>query len=231
MKAAIMQPYFFPYIGYFQLINAVDKFVFLDDVNFINRGWINRNRILVNGQPHTFTVSLKDASQNKLINETGIADDGSGNKILKTVEHAYKKAPHFEAVYDVLKPIFFSAVNDIATLAKKSIHAVCAFLNIDTTIIESSSAFNNKNLHGEERIIDINKQLQATDYINAIGGAELYSKENFVNNGINLHLLKTAQITYSQFNNEFVSYLSIIDTLMFNSIDEIKLLLNEYSLN
>ncbi|HVX25473.1 MAG TPA: WbqC family protein [Parafilimonas sp.] len=230
MKAAIMQPYFFPYIGYFQLIHAVDKFVFLDDVNFINRGWINRNRILVNGQPYMFTVSLKDASQNKLINATEMADDGSSDKILKTIEHAYKKAPYFEVVYNLLKQVFFSQANDIATLAKKSIHAVCTFLNIDTVIIEGSAVFNNKQLHGEERIIDINKQLLASDYINVIGGEELYSKENFADEGINLHFLKTNEITYSQFSKDFVPSLSIIDVLMFNEKHAIQKMLLQYEI-
>jgi len=231
VKAGIMQPYFFPYIGYFQLINSVDKFVFLDDVNYINRGWINRNRILVNGNAHMFTVSLKDASQNKLIKEIEIADDGSKSKILKTIEHAYKKAPHFEVVYDLLKTVFLSPINDIAILAKKSIYAVCEFLSIGTSVIESSAIFNNKQLRGEQRIIDINKQLLASDYINPIGGEELYSKENFLGSGINLHFLKTDQIKYSQFNNKFVPSLSIIDTLMFNSVAETIKLLDRFSLN
>jgi WbqC-like protein len=231
MKLAIMQPYLFPYIGYFQLINAVDKFVFLDDVNYINRGWINRNRILVNSKANMFTVPLKDASQNKLINEIEVAYQNWQQKILKTIEHAYKKAPQFECVFDVIKAVFLLPVADIATLAKKSIYAVCKFLNIDTSIIDSAAVFNNKQFRGEERIININKQLLASDYINPIGGKELYSRENFSKERIDLHFLNTHEITYPQFNNEFIPALSIIDVLMFNSVEETRKLLNQFSLN
>lgn len=107
MKLAIMQPYFFPYIGYFQLIHAVDKFIILDDVNYINRGWINRNKIIINGEAKWFTLSLDKASQNKLIKEINISSkDVFHEKLLKTLKIFYGKAPYFNQVYDLLNKLF-----------------------------------------------------------------------------------------------------------------------------
>lgn len=230
MKVAIMQPYFFPYIGYYQLVNAVDRFVFLDDVNFINRGWINRNRILLDGKDYLFTIPLREASQNKLINEIIVAEENWRYKILKTIELGYKKAPHFDEVYELLKTVFFLPVTNIATLAKKSVQTVCDFVGIGTIIIDSANVFNNKEMRGEERIIHINKMLFATDYINPIGGLELYSRENFLNNGINLHFLRTKEVCYKQFKKSFIRNLSIIDVMMFNDKEVIYKFLNDYEI-
>lgn len=226
-----MQPYFLPYIGYFQLVKSVDRFVFLDDVNFINRGWINRNRILVNGNANMFTIPLIGASQNKIIKDISIAEDGWRNKLLKTIEHAYKKASQFNEVFNLLKKIIQSSASDVASLAKKSIKEVCHYLDITTSFVESSSVYKNTDLKAQERIIDINRKEDARDYINLIGGTELYQKESFENVGIELHFIKTKEIIYPQFQNVFVPNLSIIDVLMFNSVEEVRFMLNEYSLN
>lgn len=230
MKIAIMQPYFFPYIGYFQLINAVDKFVFLDDVNFINRGWINRNRILVNGKDVIFTIPLKDASQNRLINEIMTGGDEWKNKILKTIELSYKKAPQFYSVFGVINEVISSSLHDIASFAKKSIESVCSYLEIKTEIVFSSNQYNNKNLKGEERIIDIVLKEKATDYINPGGGTELYNRDNFFDRGLQLYFLKTKELIYPQFKNQFVPFLSIVDVMMFNEKEKVKQLLQEYEL-
>jgi hypothetical protein len=230
MKIAIMQPYFFPYIGYFQLINAVEKFVFLDDVHFINRGWINRNRILVNGKANMFTVPLQAASQNKLINEINIVAENWQEKILKTMELAYKKAPQFAAVYSLVQEVFLSPVGDIATLARKSIMAVCCFLGIPTVFIESASLFNNQYLKASDRIVDISRQLDGTSYYNLIGGEGLYDRKIFSDNSIQLHFVKTGTMMYSQYGSDFVPALSIIDVLMFNSKNQIQEMLLRYEL-
>jgi hypothetical protein len=230
MKIAIMQPYFFPYIGYFQLINAVDKFVFLDDVHFINRGWINRNRILVNGKANMFTVPLQAASQNKLISEINIVAENWQEKILKTIELAYKKAPQFAAVNSLIQEVFLSPVADIATLAKKSIMAVCSFLGIPTVFIESASVFNNQHLKASDRIIDISRQLDGASYYNLMGGEGLYDRKIFSDNGIQLHFVKTGTMMYSQYGRDFVPALSIIDVLMFNSKNQIQEMLLQYEL-
>ena len=230
MKLGIMQPYVFPYIGYFQLLQSADKFVFLDDVNFINRGWINRNRILVNGKANLFTVPIQNSSQNRLINEIAIADTRWQDGILKTIEMAYKKAPQFEPVFSLIKEVFNFPATNIADLARQSIKSVCLYLEVTTKIIDSSGRYNNKDLKGEDRIIDINEKEGATDYINPIGGTELYQPEKFSAKGIKLYFLQTKEITYPQRNNEFVPHLSIIDVVMYNDKEAVQQYLNEYNL-
>jgi hypothetical protein len=231
LKVAIMQPYFLPYIGYFQLINAVDEFVLYDDVNYIKKGWINRNNLLVGGKASLFTIPLKEASQNKLINEIEISQEGNWqNKLLKTVEQSYKKAPYFDDFFPILTQIINYEEENISKYIHYSIVQICGHLEIATTIIPSSSVFNNVELKAQNRIIDICKKKHATQYINPIGGTELYQKENFDKENIMLNFIKTKPIQYAQFSNEFVPYLSIIDLIMFNDKATIKKLLNEFEL-
>lgn len=231
MKIAIMQPYFMPYIGYFQLINAVDKFVVLDDVNYINKGWINRNNILLNGKPHLFTIPLEGASQNKKIGDIKVSTEHKWKeKLLKQIELNYKKAPFFSAGFSLFEKTIHSGYQKIAELNCNAIKMICEYLGITTTIVSSGSGYNNQHLKGQERILDICRQEQANNYINPIGGTELYDKTLFLSKGIQLNFLKTLPITYKQFNNEFVPWLSMIDVLMFNSAEEVKLMLNVYSL-
>lgn len=231
MKLAIMQPYIFPYIGYFQLINAVDKFVIYDDVNFINRGWINRNRILVNGKDSLFTIPLKEASQNKLINEIEVNWDSNWkNKWLKTLEQSYKKAPYFEAILPLIQATLASEKLIFSEIIVENLQLICTYLGIGTQIVPSSSIYQNTQLKAQERILDICLQEQANHYINPIGGMELYNKEVFAEKQIQLNFIKTQAIQYPQFKNEFVPWLSIVDVLMFNSVEDIKSYLDKYEL-
>jgi WbqC-like protein family len=228
---AIMQPYFLPYIGYFQLINAVDEFIIYDDVNYINKGWINRNNILVGNKANLFTIPLKDASQNKLINEIEISQDGKWQgKLLKTIEQAYKKAPNFEMAFPIIQGILNNPEKNLSKYIYNSLVKVCKYLEINTIIIESSSVFQNKELKAQERIIDICKQKKAEKYINPIGGTELYDKKEFTNKNIDLSFLKTKPISYHQFGKDFVPYLSILDMIMFLDKAQIKLMLNQFDL-
>lgn len=231
MTLAIMQPYLFPYIGYFQLLNAVDKFVIYDDVAFINRGWINRNSILNNGKAQLFTVPLKEASQNKLIHEISIDTDQKWrDKLLKTIQQTYKKAPHFAAVFPLVEAIFLQQESNISTYIYQSITTICEYISISTPLVESSQIYNNQHLKAQERILDICLQEKANHYINPIGGRELYSKELFAEHGIQLNFIRSEKVEYAQFNNEFVPWLSIIDIMMFNSKEEIQKLLKTYIL-
>ena len=231
MKLAIMQPYFMPYIGYWQLINAVDKFVILDDVNYINKGWINRNNILVNGQSKLFTIPLIEASQNKKINKISISNDAKwAVNFLKTIEYNYKKSPYYNQVFPIVQDCVLINEKNISSFIYNTIKNVCSYLNIETQLIPSSTVYNNADLKASARILDICIKEKANDYINPIGGTELYDKAAFFEKGINLHFLKTDEIKYSQFNDDFIPWLSIIDIMMFNSADEIKLMLNKYSL-
>ncbi len=226
-----MQPYFLPYIGYFQLINAVDKFIIYDEVNYINRGWINRNQILINGKESYITVPLKKASQNKLINELFISKDIQWQKkIMRTVEQAYKKAPFFSDVYLFLKDIVETDNTTIAELNFRSIAALCKYLSIDTIIQPSSSIYENKNLRGQNRILDICLKEGADTYINPIGGIELYDPNYFKNAGVEINFIKSNPITYNQLGKEFIPWLSILDVLMFNDRAKVKTYLNNYCL-
>lgn len=231
MKLAIMQPYFLPYIGYFQLINAVDEFVILDDVNYINRGWINRNRILINGQPKYITLPLQDASQNKLINEISIADMEWKTNLLKTVEMNYKKAPQFEETFGLLKSILEYGETNLSGFVVHSIKKILDYLSINTKIIDSSHIFDKKGLKAEERILDICLTQKADIYLNPIGGIDLYNKDLFKENGIDLYFLKSKPVEYKQLRTqEFVPYLSVLDLLMNNKKEEISVFLANFEL-
>lgn len=230
MKLGIMQPYFFPYLGYWQLINAVDKYVVYDDVAYIKGGWINRNNILVNGMSSLITLPLEKSSSLKKINEINIINnDNVKNKLLKTVQMTYKKAPFFDTVMPMISDLLFNNSN-IAMLNYKTILKVKEFLNMDTEIILSSELQKNNSLKSQDKVIYICKELYADNYINAIGGQELYSKEEFAKHNIKLNFIKMNEIEYKQFSNDFVPNLSIIDVLMFNSPEQIKEMLDDFVL-
>ena len=226
-----MQPYFFPYIGYFQLINAVDKFIFYDDVSFINKGWINRNRILLNGKDHLFTIALKSASQNKLINQIEICKQN--NKIVKTIKQAYSKAPYFKDVFTLIQQVFdkMNETKSISKIAEISVKMVSNYLNLSTFFITSSEKYSyTQNLYREKRLIDICQENGANIYINSSSGKILYNHESFKENGIKLFFIKNNINTYKQFNNDFIPRLSIIDVMMFNDKKTITEFLNNYEI-
>lgn len=230
MKLAIMQPYLFPYIGYFQLIHAADRFVFYDDVNFIKQGWINRNNILKDGKPLLFSVPLKDPSSNTLICDTGISGLYRSDKFLKTLKQVYSKAPYYPQVAELLSDIISTEEKKISGLAIRSVKKILKFLGTANDIRDTSSGYLNTDLKGQERVIDICKQENATHYINPSGGKELYSKEAFNDNGITLQFLQSEPKEYLQFDKPFVPNLSIIDVLMFNSIREITGMLDNFQI-
>ena len=217
MKLGIMQPYFLPYIGYWQLINAVDKFVLLDDVNYIMRGYINRNSILVNGREHRFTIPVRQASQNKLIKDTKFAfPDEEKNKFLLMIHQIVE----FEQ-------------EDITQYIHNSLTIIMNYLGIETKIYHSSQIPKNNDLHGQDRILEICRQLRSDVYINPCGGRKLYSSDEFEKNGIRLYFLDTRsdKIHYSQNNEEFKENLSIIDIMFFNDVETIRTFLQEYDLH
>jgi hypothetical protein len=230
MKLAIMQPYLLPYIGYFQLIKAVDRFVVYDDVNFINKGWINRNNILVSGKAHLFTVPLTNASQNKLIHEVEISNEPWQKKLLRTFQQSYQKAPFYPTVFPILESIINYKTQNISELAVFSITEITRYLGIETQIIVSSKIYVNEYLKSQERILDICKKEGATTYINPIGGKELYNKELFKDSGIDLFFIKSQAIEYPQFQNNFIPWLSIVDVLMHNSPSSTHKFLDSYEL-
>jgi WbqC-like protein family len=233
VKLAIMQPYLFPYLGYYQLVDAVDRFVAADDLQFIKQGWINRNRLLINGSPAYFTVPLRKHAAEALIRDVEI-DDSPGKRwrsaLLKTVANFYRRAPSFDLVYPIVERVIGGPFTRIADMARASLHEVCGYLGVTTSIVDSSSAYGNAHLKGEARVLDTCRAEGASDYVNAPGGRELYSRETFLAHGIRLHFLCSEPIEYAQFRQPFVPSLSIVDVLMFNSPAAARTLLKQYTL-
>ncbi len=231
MKLGIMQPYFFPYIGYFQLINIVDKFILYDNVAYIKNGWINRNKILIRKKANYITIPVHYASTNYYIHETQIVNFKLfKKKFIKTIILNYKKAPEFNPVLNLIETIFSSKFDYINDLNLTIIKQINKFLNINTKIILSSTININHTLKGEEKIIAICQKIKANEYINSIGGVDLYSKKNFSSQNIHLKFLKTKNIEYKQFNEKFIPNLSIIDVMMFNNPQQIDKFLNNYKI-
>lgn len=231
MKIGIMQPYFLPYIGYWQLLNAVDKYVIYDDVNFIKGGWINRNRMLMNGEAKLFNIQMEGASPNKKINEVHISKNNVWKKkLIKSVETSYSKAKMYKNVFPMIERIINYETDNVAEYITNSLKKISEYLNIKTEFIISSEITKNCELKGQDKVIEICKVLGSDEYYNAIGGKELYSFYDFARNGIKLNFLSTKKIKYTQFSEKFIENLSILDILMFNSIEEINVILNEYDL-
>jgi hypothetical protein len=217
MRLAVMQPYFFPYVGYFQLIGLVDKFVFYDDVNYIKNGWINRNRILTGGQAQYLTVPLAGASPFQKINEVMVANDKIWRKkSIERLRHSYAKAPFFSDVNELVCNVLAADEVSIAALAKKSVVDVSEYLGLGTQFVDSSVQYGNSSLTGQSRVIDICRLEGARTYTNPPGGKDLYDAQQFAASGVELRFLQPALPPYPQFADDFVTGLSIIDVLMFN---------------
>lgn len=226
MKLAIMQPYFFPYLGYFQLIAAVDKFAFYDDVNFIKNGWINRNRICLAGAPRYITVPLAGASPFQKIDQVELKEgDQWRKKMIESIRHAYSRAPNFTPINSLVCDVLHSDVENIADLAKASVVSVCNYLQIKTEFVSSSRIYRNDELSGEARVIDICRQEAAGEYWNLPGGRDLYDRSNFCAAGIQLNFVDPTLSPYPQGSLSFHKGLSIIDVLMFNARDAVQSML------
>ncbi len=231
MKLAIMQPYFLPYIGYWQLMNAVDKYVVYDDVNFIKGGWINRNRIIVNGEPSFLNLPMIGASSFKHINEIQVNTNSKViEKTVRSVEFAYKNAPYFDEVFPMIEKIYHCGDDNLASIILYSFYVIKEYLGINTELFLSSQLEKDNTLQAQDKVIEICRVMRADEYYNAIGGRDLYSFEDFSERGIKLSFLKTGEITYRQFNDSFIPNLSILDVMMFNSTDDVKKMLNKYTL-
>jgi WbqC-like protein family len=226
MKLALMQPYLFPYIGYFQLLAQVDRFVFYDDVNFIKNGWINRNRLLLHGEPRYFTVPLRDASPFRKIRDVEVAAaTGWRRTIRESIRHAYGKAAHFAAVAALVERVLETETTRIGELAKASVRAVVDHLGLGTELVDSSGRYGNESLSGAARVVDICRREGASDYYNAPGGRSLYDADEFARHGIALHFVAPEAIEYRQGGAAFVPGLSIIDVLMHNDAAQTRELL------
>jgi len=225
---AIMQPYLLPYLPYFQLIKMADVFVILDDVNFINRGWINRNRILLGDQPHRLTLQLRGSSQNRLINEIQVGDNVK--KILETVRHAYAKAPNFLVIYPVIEKALAQTERSLALYLRNALEITCESLGIDTPFLFSSEIKKSEGSHGPQRILEICHRLGARRYINPIGGQALYDRTDFSSAGVELFFLQGEPEPYRQYADPFQPSLSILDAMMFCAPAELKRRLTQFTL-
>jgi len=232
MRIAIMQPYFFPYIGYFQLINAVDEFVIYDNIKYTKKGWINRNKIFVNGKDSYITLPLRKDSDYLNVRDRYLAEIWhlKKKKMLNRLIESYRKSPNFDFVFPIIKKgIMFEEYN-LFNFLLNCLKLTKDYLEIQTPFLIASTIPINHELKAEKKVIEICKARNANIYLNSSGGIKLYEKDNFKNEGIDLLFHKPNYITYKQFNNSFVPSLSIIDVMMFNSKQKINELLKDYEL-
>lgn len=232
MKLAIMQPYLFPYLGYFQLISAVDSFIVLDDVQYRKGGWINRNKICIHEQPYIFTFSLKKDSTFLNINQRYFSDSFQKEKdyFIQTLHHNYRRAPYYSQTMLILERIFYQNEKNLSLFITSSLKILCDYLSISTSFQLSSNIDKMVDVKGENRVIKIIKSVGASTYINAINGMELYSKNRFYKEGIKLKFIKMKEILYDQQSDMFIPNLSIIDVLMYNGRNKTEKFLLQYEL-
>ena len=230
MKLAVMQPYFFPYIGYWQLFNYVDRFVIYDNIEYTKKGWINRNRFLQDGKAVYMTVPLEKDSDYLDIKKRRISEEFWKRKILHQLSAAYKKAPYYEEIIRLVEEIYKVDNNNLFEFLQETIRMIVDVLDIDTELITSSDLDENPELRGQARVINTCKLCNADQYINPIGGVDLYDKEIFKKAGIDMFFLEPKLTPYKQFNDVFVPSLSIIDMLMFCGIKETKKNLDDFEL-
>nr|MBF0681998.1 WbqC family protein [Pseudomonas sp.] len=231
-NVAMMQPYLFPYLGYFQLIAHSDAFVLGDDLQYVKASWINRNRVLVNGQPKLITFPLRKGELQDLINQRRLCDDfpREAQKLLRTLELAYARAPYHDDVMPMLREILENPERNLAHFTEQSIRRICAYLQITTPIYVGSELGLPPPVDKQDRVISIAKKLGAEAYINPIGGMALYCPALFRAHGLSLRFLRMDELSYPQFKQPFVPSLSIIDVLMFNSRSDVQALLKHFSL-
>ena len=229
---AIMQPYFMPYIGYFQLIKSVDEFIIYDNIQYTKKGWINRNRILVNGKDQIITLPIKKDSDYLNVAERELSESWGKdkNKMINIIKSSYSKSPYFKESSELIFECLNNSEKNLFKFIYDSIIMINEYLGIKTSIIISSSIDANHTLKSQDKVLSLCKAQNADVYINSIGGVELYDKTIFKENGIDLNFIKSNPINYKQFNNEFIPWLSIIDVLMFNSKEQIQKYLSNYKL-
>lgn len=234
MILGIMQPYFFPYIGYISLIKHVDKFILLDDVQFIRHGWIERNRILkpMDGWQY-FRVPLKYHSRETKIKEILIDNEQNWKKkIIAQLQHYKKSSPFFPEVIGLLDELFDQNYFDITGLNEAALNKVCKYLNIETPI----NTFSKLSLQIEpvnspdDWALNICKALNADEYWNPPGGKDLFNKSKYDANQIRLYFQQTRLQEYDQKRVKFEPGLSILDVMMFNSPDVINQMLDDYEI-
>jgi hypothetical protein len=232
MKLALMQPYFLPYIGYFQLIAAVDAFVVYEDVQFIKNGWINRNRILLNDAAAWVTLPVERGHLQDNINQRHFVNYRQAcEKITNQIGAAYRKAPFFREVKPLAELLLAIEGDNVADTLRQQLEQLSRHLGLSTQFLNSTDlAKQDSGLDGQDRVIEICRAMKASEYYNAIGGIPLYDPSAFAKSEITLRFIQPRQQSYKQFDNSFVPHLSIIDVLMFNHPEQVRLMLKEFDL-
>ena len=229
-----MQPYFFPYLGQFQLINAVDRFILGNDVQYIQYGWINRNRVLKaqEGVQYVIMPLVKHSSKELIMNIKAVEGDEWKIKLLRQLEHYKKRSPYYAATMEVLKECFATAETAVTNINAHFYTVVCRYLGIPFKVeISSEMGFDYTGVDSpNDRVIAMCKQMGATEYLNPPGGTELYSREAFEQNNLKLGFIKPNLKEYNQQRPVFEPGLSIIDVMMFNSPADIQVMLNDFEL-
>ncbi len=216
MRVAIMQPYFFPYVGYFQLMAAVDLFIVYDNIKYTKKGWINRNRMLQSGKDVMFSLPLRSDSDSLDVSERALAAEFQRDKLLNQWRGAYVKAPNFSAVFPMLERAVRHPDNNLFAYLAHALACTCEHLGLNTPVRVSSSIEIDHGLKGQDKVIALAKAVGASSYLNAIGGLDLYAREAFQSHGLQLQFIRSRPFEYAQFGDSFVPWLSIIDVLMFN---------------
>ena len=225
-----MQPYFLPYIGYFAMLNAVDHFVFLDDVQYIRRSWVNRNRIRSAQGWRYITLPICKQPRGTLISCTRLHEPAETfPKIRHSLLREYTRAPYWEETAALCEELFAEPMASLSRFNAESTRRIARHLGI-TTSTSLASELTPTGLKGEERIVEICGQLGADHYINAIGGRSLYDKGRFARAGIRLSFFQVRVLEYSQGREQFVPGLSIVDVLMFNPLAGVREMLQDYEL-
>lgn len=222
MRLAIMQPYFFPYIGYFQLIASVDLFIVYDNIKYTKKGWINRNRMLQNGKDVMFSLPLKSDTDYLDVCQRELSTDFNRDKLLNQIKGAYRRAPYFEQTFPLIGEIVRHENTNLFRFLQHAIVRTCEHLGITTEIRISSDIAIDHTLKNQDKVLALCEAVGANTYVNAIGGMELYSKETFRDKGIDLKFIQSKPFEYPQLGDVFVPWLSIIDVMMFNPMDAIR---------
>ncbi len=231
MKLAIMQPYFFPYIGQFQLMKSVDRWIIADDFQFIDKGWINRNRILhpdVNKEWIYVSIPLSHRGQFDRINNISV--DGTRDwksTILGRLSHYKHKAPYYHRTILLVKACLACDECNLSSFVTNSLRLTASELGIGVKMdVQSKMVFKFGHInHPGEWALRISEALGATEYINPSGGCAIFREEEFSSHGIRLRFLRPRLTPYDQRLDGFVSRLSIIDIMMWNSDREISRML------
>lgn len=229
MKVAMNQPYFIPYIGYWQLIESVDTFAIADNYNYIKGGWVNRNRILEGNNIRYFNITVDHASQNRFICDHRIKLFDTAIKI-RQLDSFYSKAPYRKEGIELMEQIFDFDGDNLADFLYRSIQLVCDYLKIETKIVRTSDYEQDSSLRFADRIYNYCRQMGADTYHNPIGGTHLYHFDEFEAQGLKLAFVETIPVPYPQSSEKFEFGLSIIDIIMQNSVEDIQKMLKSYRL-